>query len=295
MKDAAPFQIKIGLPKGSLEETTFDLLRKAGFFITVSHRSYLPKIDDEQIYPILIRAQEISRYVEDGTLDCGLTGKDWIEENNSDVIEVTRLVYAKSGMRPVRWVLAVPENSPIKSVKDLQGKKIATEIVSLTRRYLQTHGVTADVEFSWGATEIKVPELADAIVELTETGSSLKANKLRIVDVVLESTTCFIAHKKTWEMADKRKKIERIAMLLHGAINAYSRVGIKMNVPRHLLDKVISLLPSLNKPTVSHLTQDDWLALEVIVEEKTIRELIPALKEVGAEGIIEYPLNKVIF
>jgi ATP phosphoribosyltransferase len=288
-------KIRIGFPKGSLQESTFTMFKKAGYNVSVGSRSYIPILDDDEMEGILIRAQEISRYVEDGVLDVGLTGKDWITENESDVVEVTELVYGKQGFRPVKWVLAVPNDSPIKSVKDLEGKLIATEAVNITRNYLKRNGVKADVEFSWGATEAKTPELVDAIVELTETGSSLRANNLRIVDVVIESTTRLIVNKKSWGDAQKRKKIENLALLLTGALAAESKVGIKMNVPEDKLDSLTSELPALRKPTISKLIQPGWIALEVIVDEKTIRELIPQLKEMGAEGIIEYPLNKVIY
>ena len=288
-------KIRIGFPKGSLQESTFAMFKKAGYNISMGSRSYIPILDDEEMEGILIRAQEISRYVEDGVLDIGLTGKDWITENESDVVEVTELVYGKQGFRPVKWVLAVPNDSPITSVKDLEGKLIATEAVNITRNYLKKNGVKADVEFSWGATEAKTPELVDAIVELTETGSSLRANNLRIVDVVIESTTRLIANKKSWEDAQKRKKIENLALLLTGALAAEAKVGVKMNVPEDKLEQLTSKLPALRKPTISKLVQPGWIALEVIVDEKTIRELIPQLKEMGAEGIIEYPLNKVIY
>lgn len=292
-------KLKLGLPKGSLQESTMIMFKKAGYNIHVTDRSYKPSINDEEIEVILIRAQEMSRYVESGVLDCGLTGKDWIVENESDVKEVTELIYAKQGLRPVRWVIAVPNDSPIKSVKDLQGKKIATEAVNLTRQYLAKHGIKAEVEFSWGATEIKAPELVDAIVELTETGSSLRANNLRIVETVLESTTRFIMNKKAWQDPWKQKKVETIALLLKGALEAEKMVGVKMNVPAGKLELITEALPALREPTISELKKKDkqqgWYAIEVIVEEKIIRNLIPKLKEMGAEGIIEYPLNKVIY
>lgn len=287
--------MRLGLPKGSLQESTFKLFKKAGFNVSVSSRSYLPSVDDEEIDCLLIRAQEMSRYVEEGVLDCGLTGNDWIEENSSDVVKVSELMYAKQSLNPVRWVVAVPKDSRIKKAKDLQGKRIATELVNVTRKYLKKNKVKADVEFSWGATEIKAPELVDAIVELTETGSSLRANNLRIVDVVCYSTTWLIANKKSWKNKTKRKKIENIALLLKGAILAEEMVGLKMNVMQKNLSKIIKLLPAMQKPTISSLTQDKWVAVETIIYEKKVRELIPALKQAGAVGIIEYPLNKAIY
>jgi ATP phosphoribosyltransferase len=288
-------KMRLGLPKGSLQESTFKLFKKAGFNVSVSSRSYLPSVDDEEIDCLLIRAQEMSRYVEEGVLDCGLTGNDWIEENSSDVVKVSELMYAKQSLNPVRWVVAVPKDSRIKKAKDLQGKRIATELVNVTRKYLKKNKVKADVEFSWGATEIKAPELVDAIVELTETGSSLRANNLRIVDVVCYSTTWLIANKKSWKNKTKRKKIENIALLLKGAILAEEMVGLKMNVMQKNLSKIIKLLPAMQKPTISSLTQDKWVAVETIIYEKKVRELIPALKQAGAVGIIEYPLNKAIY
>jgi ATP phosphoribosyltransferase len=287
-------KIVLGLPKGSLQDSTFSLMEKAGFKVRASSRSYMPSIDDPEIDPRLIRAQEISRYVELGMLDAGMTGHDWITENGSDVIEVADLVYAKQGMRPVRWVLAAPENSNIKSVKDLEGKRIATEAVGIAERYLKQHGVTAHVEFSWGATEVKVPELVDAIVEITETGSSLRANKLRIVDTILESTTRLIANKQAWEDPWKRKKIERLAMLLEGALAADGKVLLKLNVSAEQVEKVSKILPSLHAPTISTLSSDGWVAVESVVNESVVRDIIPELKECGAEGIIELPLNKII-
>jgi ATP phosphoribosyltransferase len=284
----------LGLPKGSLQEATFAMFQKAGFKVSVGSRSYLPTVDDPEIDARLIRAQEISRYVELGVLDAGITGFDWIQENGSDVHEVADLIYAKQGMRPVRWVLAVHNDSPIQSVKDLQGKRIATEAVGLTKRYLEKHGVQAEVEFSWGATEVKVPELVDAIVELTETGSSLRANNLRIVDVVLSSTTKFIVNKKVWGNEWKKGKIEQIAMLLQGALAAESRVLLKMNVPSGKVAAVSKILPALHAPTINPLSGDGWVAIESVVEEKVVRQIIPELKRAGAEGIIELPLNKVI-
>jgi len=284
----------LGLPKGSLQEATFAMFQKAGFKVTVGSRSYLPNVDDVEIDARLIRAQEISRYVELGVLDAGITGFDWIQENGSDVHEVADLIYAKQGMRPVRWVLAVHNDSSVQSVKDLQGKRIATEAVGLTKRYLQKHGVQADVEFSWGATEVKVPELVDAIVELTETGSSLRANNLRIVDVVLTSTTKFISNRKAWKNDWKKAKIEQIAMLLQGALAAESRVLLKMNAPSDKVVEISGILPSLHAPTINPLKDTGWVAIESVVEEKIVRQIIPELKRAGAEGIIELPLNKVI-
>jgi ATP phosphoribosyltransferase len=287
-------KLVLGLPKGSLQEATFAMLQKAGFKVSVGSRSYIPNVDDPEIEARLIRAQEISRYVELGVLDAGITGFDWIQENGSDVHEVADLIYAKQGMRPVRWVVAVHNDSKIHSVKDLQGKRIATEAVGMTKRYLAKNGVEAEVEFSWGATEAKVPELVDAIVELTETGSSLRANNLRIMDVVLQSTTKFIANRKTWKDDWKRRKIEQIAMLLQGALAAESRVLLKMNAPAGKVEAIAKILPSLHAPTINPLASSDWVAVESVVEEKVVREIIPELKRVGAEGIIELPLNKVI-
>ncbi len=286
--------LKVGLPKGSLQESTLDLFAKAGFHFSVSSRSYFPSIDDDEIEAILIRAQEMARYVEKGAFDIGLTGKDWIIETGADVVEVCDLIYSKASMRPVRWVLAVPEASSIKSVKDLEGKRIATEVVNIAKDYLDRNNVKADVEFSWGATEVKPPELVDAIVEVTETGNSLRANKLRIVETILQSNTKLIANKASWEDPWKREKIENIAMLLEGAIRAQGKVGLKMNVERNNLQEVVDKIPALRKPTVSNLTDDNWVAIEVIVEEKIVRKLIPDLKRAGAEGIFEYEFNKLI-
>lgn len=288
-------QLKLGLPKGSLEESTVRLFRKAGYSITISSRSYFPTIDDPELSGLLIRAQEMARYVCNGIIDAGLTGRDWTMENGGEVVEVATLRYAKAGLRPVRWVLAVPNDSPIKSVKDLEGKTIATELVGYTSRYLKEHGVSAKVEFSWGATEVKPPLLADAIVELTETGSSLRANNLRIVDTLLESQTLFIANKEAWNDPFKRQKIENLVMLLQGAIAAEEKVGLKMNVPSDTLKKILSVLPALQKPTISGLSDDTWKSVEVIVDEKIVRDIIPKLKAAGASGIVEYPLNKVIY
>ena len=293
--------MRLGLPKGSLQESTFKIFKKAGFNITVGSRSYFPYIDDPEIEAVLIRAQEMSRYVEEGVLDCGITGEDWILENNSDVVRIQELVYAKTGMNAVRWVLAVPNDSPLKSVKDLQGKRIATELKGFTEKYLKEHGVQAEVEFSWGATEAKVSTgLVDAIVELTETGSSLKANNLRIIETLCKSTTQFVANKKSWTDSKKKQKMQNVSMLLVGAIQAEAKVGLKMNVhEKHLLE-IIRLLPALKNPTVSNLYRDlaggneKWFDVDTIIDEKVVRDLIPKLKAAGAEGIIEYPLNKVI-
>ena len=288
-------KLKLGIPKGSLQEATFSLLSKAGFHFSVSSRSYFPSIDDEELEAMLIRAQELPRYVEDGVFDVALTGYDWIIESGVDVVSVSDLVYSKQSMRKVKWVLAVHENSIVKSVKDLEGKRIATEVVNITKNYLAKNKVSAHVEFSWGATEVKTPDLVDAIVEVTETGSSLRANKLRIVDVVLESNTKLIANTKSWNDAWKREKIENLAMLLQGAINAGTKVGLKMNLRRSDVDKVLQLIPALRKPTISHLADEQWIALETILDEEVVRKIIPQLKRAGAEGIIEYPLNKVIY
>lgn len=284
----------LGLPKGSLEEATLRLFGKAGFRIGKSSRSYRPSIDDEELDGRFVRGQEISRYVEHGYFDCGLTGKDWILENESEVVEVCDLLYNRASLRPAYWVLAVPEASPVKAVGDLQGKRIATEVVNLTRRFLGEHGVEAEVEFSWGATEVKVPDLVDAIVELTETGSSLRANKLRIVETLLETNTKFVANRASWENPEKRRKIENIALLLTAALEAESKVGLKLNAPKQNLETILRELPSLRNPTVSPLSSDGWVAVETIVDEAVVREIIPRLKENGAEGIIEYPLNKVV-
>jgi ATP phosphoribosyltransferase len=287
-------KIVLGLPKGSLQEATFTMMKKAGFTINTGARSYIPSVNDPEIEARLIRAQEISRYVEHGMLDAGLTGHDWIIENGSDVHEVANLVYAKQGMRPVRWVVAVPNDSKIKSAKDLEGKRIATEAVGIAKRYLKQHGVHAEVEFSWGATEVKAPELVDAIIELTETGSSLRANNLRIVDTALESTTRLIANKQAWKDAGKRAKIEQIALLLKGALEAESKVLLKMNVREKHLAAALKILPALNSPTINSLSREGWYSVESVVEEQVVREIIPALKASGAEGIIEIGLNKVV-
>jgi ATP phosphoribosyltransferase len=294
-KEKSPPMLKLGLPKGSLQEATLTLMHKAGFHFSVNERSYFPSIDDEEIEAMLLRAQEIPRYVEDGVFDAGLTGKDWIVENRVKVVDVADLVYAKQSMRPVKWVLAVHEDSRVKKVQDLEGRRIATEVVNITKEYLKRHKVNAIVEFSWGATEVKAPDLVDAIVEVTETGSSLRANHLRIVDVVLESTTKLIANKASWKDSWKREKIESIAMLLKGAIAAEEKVGLKMNLRKANLEKVLRILPALRKPTISELSEKEWIALETIVNENVVRAIIPMLKRAGAEGIIEYPLNKVIY
>jgi ATP phosphoribosyltransferase len=287
-------KLKLGIPKGSLEHATIDLFRKAGFNITTSSRSYFPAIDDPDIECMLIRAQEMARYVEDGILDAGLTGRDWIEENEAQVERVADLVYAKQSFGKVRWVLAVPENSNFRDVKDLEGKIIATELVSTTKRYLAANGVKAKVEFSWGATEVKPPELADAIVEVTETGSSLRANKLRIIETVLESNTQLIANTQSWADDWKRRKLEDIRLLLEGAINALSKVGLMMNVQKKDLEAVVAVLPALKTPTISQLSDEEWVAVNTILEETTVRNIIPRLKEAGAQGIVEYPLNKIV-
>jgi len=288
--------LKLGLPKGSLQEATFKMFKKAGFNIAVSERSYLPSIDDPEIEPLLLRAQEISRYVESANLDCGITGNDWILENKSKVKIVCDLVYAKQSLNKVRWVLAVPESSFIHSVKDLNGKRIATEIVNITKDFLKQYKVKAEVEFSWGATEGKVSAgLADAVVELTETGRSLKAHKLKEIACVCESTTQFIANLNSYNDPWKKKKIGEIALLLKGAILAEEKVGLKMNVQKKALPYVLAKLPALKNPTISPLSQKDWFAIETIIDEKQVRQIIPQLKEAGAQGIVEYPLNKVIY
>ncbi|MBL8295917.1 MAG: ATP phosphoribosyltransferase [Bryobacterales bacterium] len=287
-------KLKLGIPKGSLENATVDLFRRAGFVITTSSRSYFPAIDDPEIECMLIRAQEMARYVEDGILDAGLTGRDWVLENDAQVAVVADLIYARQSFGKVRWVLAAPENSAIHSVKDLEGKIIATELVGATRRYLASHGVTAKVEFSWGATEVKPPVLADAIVEVTETGSSLRANNLRIVDTVLESNTQLIANVSAWEDDWKRKKLQDIKMLLEGALNALGKVGLMLNVEKARLDQVLGVLPALKTPTISQLSDDAWVAVNTILDESTVRMIIPRLKEAGAQGIVEYPLNKIV-
>jgi ATP phosphoribosyltransferase len=287
-------KLKLGIPKGSLENATVDLFRRAGFQIATSSRSYFPSIDDPQIECMLIRAQEMARYVEDGILDAGLTGRDWIDENEADVVAVADLIYAKQSFGKVRWVLAVPESSPFRTVHDLAGKIVATELVATTKRYLEKHGVKAKVEFSWGATEVKPPVLADAIVEVTETGSSLRANNLKIIDTVMESNTQLIANKTSWEDVKKRRKLEDIRMLLDGAINALGKVGLMLNVHKDSLSAVLAVLPALKRPTISHLSDDEWLAVNTILDETTVRDIIPRLKQAGGEGIVEYPLNKIV-
>ena len=287
-------QVKIALPKGSLQESTFALFGRAGWKLSVSSRSYFPRIDDEELSCVLIRAQEIARYVEDGAMDCGLTGRDWVAECKADVVEVTPLVYSKREAKPVKWVIAVPNDSDIKTVQDLEGKRIATELVNATNEYLTKFGVTADVEFSWGATEVKAPELVDAIVDVTETGSSLRANNLRILATIMESVTVLVANKTAWEDPFKRAKIEQMAMLLQGALRADNKVGVKMNVPCDGVDKVLSLLPSMKGPTVSKLANDDWVAIETIIEENILRDIIPQIKAAGAQDIVEYSINKII-
>ncbi len=289
-----PHKLKLALPKGSLEEATYVLMRKAGFNTSVSSRSYFPTIDDPELEVVLYRPQEMPRYVEDGVVDAGLTGHDWVVENNSKVLELCELTYSKRTKNPVRWVLAVHEDSPYKNVKDLQGKKIATELVKVTESYLKKHKVKAEVEFSWGATEVKPPKLADAIVEATETGSSLRANHLKIIDTVLVSTTQFIANKKSYADPFKRRKMDNIILLLKGAILAQDKVGLKMNVSKKDLQKILKILPAMKKPTISNLSDDNWYDVETITDESVVRELIPELKKAGATGIIEYPLNKVI-
>jgi ATP phosphoribosyltransferase len=287
-------KLRLGIPKGSLQEATVDLFRRAGFQININPRSYFPAVDDPELELMLIRAQEMSRYVEDGILDAGLTGRDWILENESDVHEVADLIYAKQSFGKVRWVLAVPEASTIEGPRDLEGKIIATELVQATRRYLASHGVKAKVEFSWGATEVKPPVLADAIVEVTETGASLRANNLRIVDTVLESNTKLIANHASWENEWKRQKLESIRMLLDGAILAYGKVGLMLNLRQADLAAVLEVLPALRRPTVSPLSEEGWLAINTILDERVAREIIPKLKQAGGEGIVEYPLNKII-
>lgn len=287
-------KLKIGIPKGSLQESTIELFKKAGFSIKINERSYKPSIDDEEIECLLIRAQEIPKYVEQGVLDLGLSGKDWITETRASIQEIADLIYAKNGFGKVRLVIAVPEDSKIKSVKDLEGKRIATELVNVTKDYLNSNKVNAQVEFSWGATEVKVPELVDAISELTETGSSLRANKLRVVDTILESTTKLIANKKSMNDPWKKNKIEQISILLNGALAAEKKVGLKMNVEKKSLSDILSLLPALKNPTISNLSDESWVAVETIIEERIVRTIIPKLKQAGAQGIVEYPLNKII-
>lgn len=286
--------LKLGIPKGSLEEATVKLFAKAGYQIKISSRSYFPSIDDDEIECMLIRAQEIARYVADGVLDAGLTGKDWIMENRVEVEDIADLVYSKTSARPVRWVLAVPNDSDIKSVKDLEGKRIATEAVNMTTDYLKKHGVTALVEFSWGATEVKPPKLADAIVEVTETGNSLRANNLRIVDTIMESNTKFIMNKTAYQDEWKRNKVDRLVLMLKGAMAANSKVGLLMNIPKTALAAIMKILPPGIKPTVAELSDPQWVDLTVILKEKLVRDIVPDLKSAGAEDIVEFPLNKVI-
>lgn len=294
MSASAPL-LMLGLPKGSLEESTKALFAKAGWKIATSSRSYKPTINDPELDGRFVRAQEVARYVDHGFFDCGLTGWDWVQENNADVVEVCDLVYSRASTLVSRWVLCVPESSPIQSAADLAGKRVATELVETTKRWFQARNIPALIEFSWGATEVKVPDLVDAIVDITETGSSLRANKLRIVDTLLETNTKFIANKVSWADPVKRRKIETIALLLKGALEAGSKVGLKMNLPRAALEAVTAKLPSLRNPTVSPLSNPDWVALETIIDESVVREIIPALKAHGAEGIVEYPLNKVVY
>ena len=286
--------LRLGLPKGSLQEPTLELFKRAGYNVVVNSRSYRPSVDDAELEIRLLRAQEIGRYVDHGFLDCGITGKDWIAENAADVEVIADLRYSKATALPTRWVLVVPEDSPIQTVKDLQGKRIATEAIGLTRRYLDKHGVQAEIEFSWGATEVKVPELVDAIVDITETGSSLRANKLRIVDTLMESYPQFVSSKVAYAEPWKRIKMERLALLLNGALEARYKVGLKLNLPDHKLEAMLHELPSLRRPTISQLAGGGWVAVETIIDESVVREIIPQLKALGAEGIIEYPLNKVV-
>lgn len=285
----------LGLPKGSLEDSTITLFDKAGFNVTKRSRSYRPIFDDGDLDGRFVRAQEVSRYVEHGYFDCGLTGQDWVRENNSEVVEVCDLVYSRASNRRSRWIIAVPQASTIQTLKDLEGKRIATEVVNLTRQFLSDKGVSAEVEFSWGATEVKVPDLVDAIVDLTETGSSLRANNLRIVDTLLYTNTVLIANKASWEDPKKRAKIDSIALLLQAALEAYSKVGLKLNIEKSRLERILQELPALRNPTINRLTDEAWVAIDTIVDEKTVREIIPTLKEHGAEGIIEYPLNKIVY
>ena len=286
--------LKLGIPKGSLEEATVNLFAKAGYNIKIKSRSYFPSIDDNEIECMLIRAQEIARYVQNGVLDAGLTGKDWIQENRADVVEIADLVYSKTSSRPVRWVLAVPNESPIQSVKDLQGKRIATEAVNMTVDYLKKHGVTAEVEFSWGATEVKPPKLVDAIVEITETGSSLRANNLRIIETLMESNTKFVMNKEAYDNPWKKQKVERLVLMLQSAMAANGQVGLMMNVPKNKLDEVMKILPEGKKPTIAELTDSNWMDLTVILEERLVREIAPELKAIGVEDIVEYSINKII-
>ncbi|MFI5355941.1 MAG: ATP phosphoribosyltransferase [Opitutales bacterium] len=285
----------LGLPKGSLEESTKNLFAKAGWRITTNARSYKPSIDDPDLDGRFVRAQEVSRYVEHGFFDCGLTGYDWIRENASDVIEVCDLIYSRASVQKSRWVLCVPEASDITRPEQLEGKRVATELVGTVRRYFADKGIKVDVEFSWGATEVKVPDLVDAIVDITETGNSIRANKLRIIDTLLETNTKFIANKKSWANPVKRKKIETLALLLRGALEAESKVGLKLNAPKASIERIIKAVPALRNPTISPLSNPDWVALETIIDESVVREILPQLKALGAEGIVEYPLNKVVY
>ena len=286
--------LKLGLPAGSLQEATAELFRRAGYRIQFSSRSYYPTIDDDEIECLLIRAQEMARYVAEGILDAGITGHDWVKETNADVVEVCELMFSKVSRRPVRWVLCVPEDSPVQSVQDLEGKRIATEAVGLTEQYLAKHGVSAKVEFSWGATEVKPPRLADAIVEVTETGSSLRANNLRIVDEVLQSTTRLIANNEAWADPWRREKLENIALMLQAVLAAEGRVALMMNAERDRLSEVLDVLPALQKPTISSLSDPDWVAVNTVLEESIVRSIIPKLRAAGAEGIVEYEINKII-
>ena len=288
-------KLMLGLPKGSLEESTIRLFAKAGYQITKSSRSYRPSFDDPTLDGRFLRAQEVSRYIENGYFDCGLTGQDWVKENNSDVVEICDLVYSRASNRKSRWVLCVPEASEVKTVKDLEGKRIATEIVNTTNAFLEQNGVKADVEFSWGATEMKVPDLVDAIVDLTETGNSLRANKLRIVDTLLTTNTVFVANKEALKDPWKKKKIETIALLLTSALESASKVGLKLNIELDKLESILADLPSLRKPTINKLADEKWVAIDTIIDETIVREIIPELKSRGAEGIVEYPLNKEVF
>jgi len=294
MGDKTAKSVRLGLPVGSLETSTFELLERAGWIVHKRERSYYPSINDPEINAILLRPQEMSRYVEAGILDAGLTGKDWVAENESDVVVIADLIYSKQLLAPVRWVLAVPEDSPVKNVQDLQGKRIATELVGVVKRYLEKNGVDAKVEFSWGATEVKANEFVDAIVDVTETGSSIRANKLRVIDTIMSSNTQLIASKKAAADSWKRNKLETLALMLKGAIMAREKVGLKMNVPELKVDEISNKLPALRRPTISHLAEPGWVAIEVIIDENEARHIIPELKRLGAEGIIEYPLNKVI-
>jgi len=286
--------LKLGIPKGSLQDATIDLLARAGWKVTLSSRSYVPTIDDAEMECLLVRAQEMARYVESGALDAGITGHDWVVETHADVLELDELVYAKQRLSRVKWVLAVPEDSPIREPRDLEGKVIATEVVGITQEYLARHGVKSRVEFSWGATEVKVPQLADAIVEVTETGSSLRANRLRVLDTVLESATVFIMNRKAAQDAGKREKAENIVLMLQGAIAAATRVGLMLNVRREDLASVLSVLPALKNPTISALSDSDWVAVNTIIEEAVVRQILPKLKAAKAQGIVEYPLNKIV-